>query len=139
MPPEQHILHTYTGMANDMFASAVVLFIMVTQCLPFDKAVPDDVYYNLIIKNHSKTFWNIFEKEGVHLSPELKDLLLNMLQLEPHKRFSMEQILAHPWINGNHLTNEQVIKYMDGQKTSSSVTNRIGGVNDDASTVVSVS
>lgn len=79
MPPEQHILHTYTGMANDLFATAVVLFIMVTQCLPFHKAVPEDLYYNLIINNHSKTFWKIFEKEVADLTPEFKDLIFKML------------------------------------------------------------
>ena len=131
MPPEQHILHTYTGKANDLFAAAVVLFMMVTQCQPFKMAVPDDIYYNLIIHNHSEHFWKIFEKVVADLSPEFKDLMFNMLQLEPHKRYNMEQILAHPWINGKHLTNEEVINYIADHKTATSVTNPTGGVNDD--------
>ena len=131
MPPEYNILKTYTGKANDLFASAIVVFMMVTQCQPFNKAVPDDLYYKLIILNHSKTFWKFFEKELADFSPEFKDLMFKMLQLEPHKRLNLEQIVAHPWINGNHLSNYEVINYMAYHKTATSVTNPTGSVNDD--------
>lgn len=32
------------------------------------------------------------------LSPEVIDLLDNMLQIEPHQRFSMTDVIGHPWL-----------------------------------------
>lgn len=107
MPPEQHILNSYTGKGADMFATAVVLFTMVTQCQPFEKAVGEDKYFRLIGANRSDIFWKIFEKTA-DLSFELKDLLTGMLQYEPSKRYTMEQILAHPWVHGHALSHKEV-------------------------------
>lgn len=89
MPPEQHILNSYTGKGADMFATAVVLFTMVTQCQPFEKAVGEDKYYRLIGANRSDIYWKIFNKTA-DLSVELKDLLTGMFQYEPSKRYTME-------------------------------------------------
>jgi serine/threonine protein kinase len=33
------------------------------------------------------------------LSPEVVDLLNQILQLDPHRRIGLEGILAHPWMN----------------------------------------
>ena len=90
-----------------MFASAVVLFTMVTQCMPFEKAVGEDKYYRLIATNKSEKYWKIFETADI--STELKDLLIGMLQYDPSTRYTMEQILAHPWVHGSQLSHEKVV------------------------------
>ena len=108
MPPEMHVLNSYTGKGTDMFASAVALFTMVTQCKPFDKAMGSDKFYRLIASGHDETFWKIFEKTA-NLSEELKDLLTGMLQYDPANRYTFEEVLNHPWIHGDMLSNEEVV------------------------------
>ena len=41
------------------------------------------------------------------LSPEAQDLIKNMLKVDPSKRFSIEECLQHPWIQGNSLSSSK--------------------------------
>ena len=34
------------------------------------------------------------------LSDELKDLLVNMMQLDPSARPTLDEVLTHPWFDG---------------------------------------
>lgn len=109
MPPEQHAKKAYSGKAADMFAVAVVLFMMITQCQPFDQARVTDKYYRLIAGNKPSLYWKIFEKV-TQISDELKDLLTGMLQLDPSARFTMDEIFAHEWMQGPVPTAEEIRK-----------------------------
>jgi serine/threonine protein kinase len=109
MPPEQHAKKTYSGKSADMFAVAVVLFMMITQCQPFDEAKVTDKYYRLIAGNRSSMYWKIFDKV-VPLSEDLKDLLTGMIQLDPSARYTIDEVLAHPWMQGPVPTHEQIKK-----------------------------
>jgi len=97
MPPEQLAKKSYSGKAADLFSAAVVLFMMVTQCQPFEEARVTDKYYRFLAGNKSEMYWNIFDKVTV-LSDDLKDLLTGMLQLDPTARFTLDELLAHPWV-----------------------------------------
>jgi serine/threonine protein kinase len=77
MPPEQHAKKAYNGKAADLFAIAVVVFMMITQCQPFDEARVTDKYYRLIAGNKPSLYWKIFEKV-TPISEDLKDLLTGM-------------------------------------------------------------
>lgn len=48
MAPEIHEGKKYSGEAVDLFATAIVLFIMVAGTPPFNKASIDDFFYKLI-------------------------------------------------------------------------------------------
>lgn len=48
MAPEIHERRPYKGIEVDLFASAIVLFIMYAGTPPFTKAIPKDPYYKLI-------------------------------------------------------------------------------------------
>ena len=45
MAPELHMKRTYTGEGVDLFASAVILFTMLTKRPPFEKATTTDPLY----------------------------------------------------------------------------------------------
>jgi serine/threonine protein kinase len=109
MPPEQHAKKAYSGKAADMFAIAIVLFMMITQCQPFDEARVNDKYYRLIAGNKPSFYWKIFEKV-VPISEDLKDLITGMIQLDPSARYTLDELLAHPWLQGPIASSEQIVK-----------------------------
>lgn len=107
MTPEQLDERSYCGKQADLFAAAVILFMMVFEKRPFDEAKVSDPFYQLIAGNRCKLYWRQFEKCGA-VSEELKDLLQGMMQLNPHARSSFEEVLAHPWLKGETPTYEKV-------------------------------
>lgn len=81
MAPEIHARKPYVGASVDLFASAIILFIMFTQHPPFTKAEPSDPFYRLICANRADLFWKAHSKnkpEGF-FSEEFKSLITSML------------------------------------------------------------
>ena len=104
MAPEIHIRQLYQGEQVDLFAAAIILFIMVTKHIPFGSATPGDFHYNLIAQGRYDDFWiEHFKLLGSlehKLSDSFKNLITNMFSLDPTDRLSMEQILDHQWMQG---------------------------------------
>lgn len=50
---------TYFADEMDLFASGIVLFLMVMKSMPFEKSSKDDRYYKILCSNKSM-FWNIY-------------------------------------------------------------------------------
>jgi serine/threonine protein kinase len=120
MPPEQHAKKAYSGKAADLFALAVVIFMMVTQCQPFDEARVTDKYYRLIAGNKPSHYWKIFDKVAT-MSEDLKDLLTGMMQLDPSARYTMDEILAHPWMQGELPSREDICKEFTLRKKTNDI------------------
>ena len=102
MAPEIHARRPYIGTSVDLFASAIILFIMTTQHPPFSRAEPNDPFYRLLCANRADLFWKAHSKnkpEGF-FSEEFKNLITSMLQFDPAHRPSMAEVRAHPWMNG---------------------------------------
>jgi len=67
----------YKGAAVDIFASGVILFIMLAKHPPFSKAVPSDKFYKSIGAGRHDLFWQVMEKyksENFY-SDDFKDLI----------------------------------------------------------------
>ena len=103
----------YDGVKNDIFSLGVLLFVITIGVFPFDSATYSDEKYKFIIKGRYRQFWEFFS--DVDISEEFKDLINNLLSLNPSKRLSIDEILNHPWIlkqlginykeeNADHLT-----------------------------------
>jgi len=60
MAPEIHLDQPYDGKDVDLFASAIILFIMVVGSPPFTTATPDDPYYRALASNQLDLFWSSF-------------------------------------------------------------------------------
>lgn len=87
----------FDGFAIDLWAVGVMLFTMVTGMHPWDK--PDRVidrfrYMTGGYLVQILTEWNL------GLTPALMDLLQKMLWFYPNDRLSLEQVLEHPWMQG---------------------------------------
>ena len=115
----------YDGIKADIFSLGVILFYIVTNKSIFyesDKFKPyinnkykkyinQDKFYKLIIERKNNDYWNVVVGEELHLPEEFKDLVINMIAYDPEERFSLNQIINHPWFEEiNNLTDEEKIK-----------------------------
>ena len=111
MAPEQHQRRAYTGESVDLFATGIILFIMLSQNPPFGKADPNDPYYKLLYTLDER-FWAMHSrgKPPGFYSAEFRNLITRMLALEPSRRFSLEEIRATPWYAGPTASVEEVVR-----------------------------
>lgn len=112
MAPEINNGATYQGAVVDLFAAAIILFIMIAQHPPFGKAVANDAHYKLVIANRLDLFWKFHSRSkpgGLDFfSPEFMDLINGMLQYEPIHRPSLAEIKCHPWLQGPIATEQEI-------------------------------
>ena len=88
----------YQGRDIDLFAVAVVLFVMYSKCPPFtQKASRKDPLYTLIVQNKMDSFWQAHEatKPKGFYSKEFKDLMSCMFNERPHMRLTMADFIGH--------------------------------------------
>ena len=85
MAPEIHLGEAYSGQSVDLFACAVILFILLTGRIPFSRAHESDPHYYCLVTD-PKSFWDSHaEPEGGQdiYSEEFKDLFEKMTALDP--------------------------------------------------------
>jgi serine/threonine protein kinase len=112
MAPEIYKGETYSGSCVDLFATGIILFIMVAQHPPFNAASAKDPHYKLLSTNKHDVFWKIHSRRkenGIDFfTPEFRDLISSMLAYNPHERPSLAEIKAHAWYNGPVPTHEEI-------------------------------
>lgn len=59
MAPEIHLGQAYMGRSVDLFAAAIILFIMVAGHPPFTFATNEDPYYKCIASNRADWYWKL--------------------------------------------------------------------------------
>ena len=89
-PPEMHKGEKYYGLLTDIWSAGVVLYAMVFGYLPFCDDDEDININNIIVGNY---------EIPSSASPELYDLLLHLLDINPLTRYDIDQIKLHPWYN----------------------------------------
>jgi serine/threonine protein kinase len=97
----------------DLFAIAIILFILYTGHPPFNCANPQrDPHYQLLAQGKADLFWHQHSKSkpAGFFSEEFKDLITNMLQLNPNARLSLADCVGHAWMQGPIASAEQVRK-----------------------------
>ena len=102
MAPEIHLRQPYSGPAVDLFASGVILFIMMSGNPPFGLAEPKDPHYKLLCINRHETFWAAHSRgkaPGFYCA-EFKQLINAMFSLDPSQRLSLAEVKNHAWYKG---------------------------------------
>ncbi|OHS99209.1 hypothetical protein TRFO_34343 [Tritrichomonas foetus] len=82
----------YNGKTNDMWSCGVILFAMVTGQLPWTK------------RNQAQLFEQIKKGEYIipdYVSAKCKDLIKGLLCVDPKKRLTIGQAMAHSWFLPN--------------------------------------
>ncbi|XP_070562892.1 serine/threonine-protein kinase STK11-like isoform X2 [Ptychodera flava] len=93
-PPEiANGLDSFSGFKVDVWSAGITLFNITTGKYPFEG---DNIYK--LFENIGKGEFTMPEEVG----PLLAELLKGMLEYEPEKRFSVQQILQHPWVMKKH-------------------------------------
>ena len=103
MAPEIHLGKEYEGARVDLFASAIILFVILTQRPPFTSANPQDPHYRLIAAGRAELFWQAHAEaeSGQDIyTDEFKDLFQRMMTLNPAQRPTIQEIMQHPWMQG---------------------------------------
>lgn len=120
MAPEINLKTAYSGASVDLFAAAIVLFIMVTGHPPFNKADPKDPYYLLFCTNRHQRFWELHNrnKPKGFFTKDFVSLMNGMLAFDPTQRLSISEIISHPWFNEPTASTAEVREYMSKNKAT---------------------
>lgn len=86
--------------AVDVWALGPILFLMVAGFPPWDIAHPGDERFYYISNGY---FEQTVSEWNIGLSADLIDLLQRMFFLDPKSRLSLDQVRAHPWMQGERL------------------------------------
>lgn len=117
-PPEVYygVLRKRTEL--DIFASGVILFLMVMGHMPFSKAELDNPMYKLFVSGQYERFWRIhfdvleLDEDEEPVSEEFRELIEMMFDPNPDTRATLEWIKESEWYQGPLMKPEGLQKFL---------------------------
>jgi serine/threonine protein kinase len=85
----------FDGFAVDIWATGVILFLMLTGFPPWERACDTDDRYKYMSAGYLVQMLTEWE---IGISSDAMDLLQRMLFSDPKDRLSLDQVRAHPWM-----------------------------------------
>lgn len=117
--PELHEYASVDGEKADSWSLGVILYMLATRVSLLQVATVEDLTFCQLIKYGSIV---ALKKTG-HLdatSPQLLDLLANLLVIDPTKRMSVDSALRHPWMVSNNAVRSSLRRTSARRRLSSS-------------------
>lgn len=96
----------YDGFEADMWSLGVSLFGLLNGFFPVDEAKLTDWRFQKLVRAQQDglssvaTILGWYKKTPAHLSQSAINLLNSLLNIDPHKRPSIEEVMKHPFITG---------------------------------------
>lgn len=97
--PEMIAGKRYVGPLADIWSIGVILFALVCGYLPFEDPNTSNLYKKIMAGQYKPAKW---------ISPEVRDLIRKVLEIDPEKRFKIADIRQHPWYTA--VSDEEVPK-----------------------------
>mmetsp|Transcript_19884 Transcript_19884/g.40214 ORF Transcript_19884/g.40214 Transcript_19884/m.40214 type:complete len:319 (+) Transcript_19884:596-1552(+) len=134
---DQDIMYTYTGTksymapeiaairegktngytkACDIWSAGVILFIMSAGFPPYQEPSKDDWWFTRLKSKNFKMFWKAHETHHPQFTADFKELIEKILQVDPQKRASIEEIVKSKWMTGKVLTKDELVKELKRKK-----------------------
>ena len=106
----------YKGFPVDIWSAGIALYIMLSGTFPFMIKNNTDSFFdpnsnikkNIAIKN---IIINKKPKPIEDISDNANDLLKGLLNKDPNKRLTIDEILKHPWLNNEEINAKNANKY----------------------------
>jgi len=86
--PEMIAGKRYHGLGSDIWSCGIILYAMTCGYLPFEDPNTNKLYKKILACDY---------KIPGFISPQNKDIMTRILQTDPSKRFSIQDIRAHDW------------------------------------------
>ncbi|KAK8891398.1 hypothetical protein M9Y10_028606 [Tritrichomonas musculus] len=97
--PEQCTGKPYEGKPTDIWACGVSLYILLYGKLPFFDVTDDDFFLSQFFKiAHQIQHEEVNFDPNIQVSNESKDLISHCLEKDAKKRYTIEDVLKHPWL-----------------------------------------
>lgn len=97
--PEECRGDPYFGKPADVWAYGMMIYVMIYGKLPFFEADEEGVSFSQFYKISYKIMNEEFEFPAeVEISDELRDLFSHVLDKNPKTRYTIDQVLDHPWL-----------------------------------------
>ena len=90
VPPEMILEKKYNGAESDIWSAGIILYLMLVGNLPFNDENNQVLYRKILSGKYEVPY---------HLSPGAKDILSKMIEINPNKRITIEEIKNHSWFN----------------------------------------
>jgi serine/threonine protein kinase len=121
MPPEMLEKNAYVGICADLFAAGIILFVLVVGIMPTHKtAESNDYLYKYVRKKEYEKYWTVIAKllnlDLSDISEDFFHLVTTMIKYDYKKRFTIDEIKAHPWMKGEIASIDEVKKELASRK-----------------------
>lgn len=90
--------NAFDGFAVDLWATGVILFIMLVGLPPWEFAREEDPRYRMVVKGGLRRMLDSWSRP---ISDNAADLLQQMLREDPRQRLSLMEVLDHRWVTND--------------------------------------
>lgn len=96
------VLKRNYGPEADIWSCGVILYILLSGVPPFWGETEDEVFKSIV-----KGKLDLYSDPWPSISAEAKDCVRKMLEMDPAKRATADQILQHPWMRENGVATDK--------------------------------